>query len=764
MSKPLNLMNFSDNLDQLASMIDSTATSPEQMVEEATEICSGVSALSLFPVGGDEDLSIPWEGYLEDDTLTVYSATHQMVFSLELNALNSAVLSGPEGITWKISCSEKGTHVVCVDFTGQVYNDILIAEDGEVSDPRDISAGMEELRQEIEEMSNVSEDELPTYIPDQEPPDINLPEIDDLSDVSTGMADGDSDADSDIDDGDDDFGGTEVDDYEPDDSPAFDSSIGSNGISGGGGAGFPGSSNLKRAAGAMAGAAAAKVAASLFSGKKEASKQESAKPEPEKTAPEKNRPEKDVKKPDYKEKPELTKSADESKQKMLLKVRLKNNKEIEIKKFPCIIGRSPEVDLTLNSKAVSRKHAQFIVKDNLIWVEDLGSSNGTFFEKEKISKPLKLLPGFIIRFADIEVEILSCPEPQPEPVDPNKMKTVALNMGDKIKNAQNEQQQEKPVAKPAPQKASKPEPVKKQPAKQSAKKAPEPAKPTHDKKHCPNCGAETEKDAKFCPECGSRMNQEKFCPSCKAKCEKNDKFCPECGTRIDSGSDSDKKNRSSGNRSAKPAEAARPAKPAKSPPPPPPQSSSAGKSSAEKQESAYTPPPPPASPEPSPAKPERIQKSKPVQNLAAKNSNRAPESEDSEYSRRISSDEELEGKALPSVRWVSFIYGIFLLIDTARIIDNRGDAVIDNIGFQRTLGAGICTILFAFIAGASKGLTRNLTLACSAFYIGSKVYSDFGLFSAIAQNPAMIEKNTELIIPVLVVLFAAWLVKRAARR
>ncbi|MGM0600179.1 MAG: FHA domain-containing protein [Candidatus Rifleibacteriota bacterium] len=755
MSQPLNLMNFAADLDELATMVDSTATSAEQMVEDATEICSGVSALSLFPVGGEEDLSIPWEGYLDENTLTVYSATHQMVFSLEFNALNSAVLSGPEGITWKISCSEKGTHVICVDFTGQVYSDVLIAEDGEVSDPRDITAGMEELRQELEEMSDVSEDELPAYMPDQEPPDINLPQIDDLADVSTGASSGDSGEDSDMDDSDDDFADdvedTEFDDYEPD-SPSFNDSS----SLGGGGAGFSGSANLKRAAGVFAGAAAAKVASSFLSGKKERQPEEPKRPEPEKEKKQADKPEK----ADKKDKPAIIKSDKEKSSKMILKLRLKDKSEIEINKFPCIIGRSPDVNLTLNSRAVSRKHAQFIEKDNLIWVEDLGSSNGTFYKDEKLQQPLKLVPGCKIRFADIEVEILGCP--QPEPPDPGKMKTVALNMGDKIKNAQSEKQPEKPVAKPSPEVDEKPEPVKEQ----AQKKAPEPVKPAQKKTKCPDCGAETEKDAKFCPECGSRINQEKFCPSCKAKCAKNDKFCPECGTRVDSTGGSGKNNRpSSGNKSGKPAAPDKSAKPAKTPPPPPPaKSSSAAKSSPEKQKSSYSPPPPAPAPKAKPASsdPESYPKPKPVENLAARNSRRKAEAEDNEYSRRISSDD--ESQTLPSVRWVSFVYGIFLLIDTARIIDNRGEAVLDDIGFLRSLGAGLFTILFAFIAGSGKGVSRNITLACAAFYLGSKIYSDFGLFSALAQNPAMIGKNTELIIPVLAVLGAAWLVKRAANK
>jgi pSer/pThr/pTyr-binding forkhead associated (FHA) protein len=756
----INLVNFADDLDRLASMVDNSGADPEEMVEEAKGICSGIAALSLFPVPAPEDFSIPWEGSLDQDTLTVYSPTHQFIFSLQYNSLNSAVLSGPEGITWKIASSEKGTHIFCADFTGQVFNDVLIDESGDVSDARDISKGMEDLKSELEELAGLSEDELPTYVPDDEPPEPDLPQIDDLADVSTGASSGDLSEDSDMDDSDVDFADdievddedAEFDDYESD-SPSFNDSSSSGGVFGGGSAGFPGSSNLKRAAGAMAGAAAAKVASSLFSGKKEDVKEEPAKPEAKKEKKQADKPEQ----VDKKVKPEIIKSDKEKRSKMMLKLRLKDNKEIEINKFPCIIGRSPEVDLTLNSRAISRKHAQFIEKDKLIWVEDLGSSNGTFFKDAKLQQPLQLLPGHKIRFADIEVEILNCPEP--EPPDPGKMKTVALNMGDKIKNAQSEQQPKTPV-KPVPEVDKKPEPVKKKPQ----KIAPEPAKPAQKKKQCPDCGAEAEKDAKFCPECGSKMNQEKRCPSCGSKCEKHDKFCPECGTRVDSSRGAGKKERpSAGNKSGKPPESARPAKPAKAPPPPSPKGSSVEKPSGEKQKSAYTPPPPPpASPKPSAEKPKKSQKSKPVQNLAAKNSNRAPEAEDNEYSRRISSDD--EGQTLPSVRWVSFVYGIFMLLDIARIIDNKGDSVMDEVGFQRTLGAGICTIFFAFIAGSGKGVCRNITLGCAAFYLGSKIYSDFGLFSALVQNPAMIEKNSELIIPVLAVLGAAWLIKRAANR
>jgi hypothetical protein len=51
-------------------------------------------------------------------------------------------------------------------------------------------------------------------------------------------------------------------------------------------------------------------------------------------------------------------------------------------------GNFPEIDLTIQdvSSSVSRKHAQ-LVKDELhVFVEDLGSSNGTFVNEQKVSE------------------------------------------------------------------------------------------------------------------------------------------------------------------------------------------------------------------------------------------------------------------------------------------------------------------------------------------------------------------------------------------
>jgi pSer/pThr/pTyr-binding forkhead associated (FHA) protein len=51
-----------------------------------------------------------------------------------------------------------------------------------------------------------------------------------------------------------------------------------------------------------------------------------------------------------------------------------------------VVGRSSDLDMVLVEDMVSRKHARIAMQADQIWIEDLGSTNGTFVNGEKIKR------------------------------------------------------------------------------------------------------------------------------------------------------------------------------------------------------------------------------------------------------------------------------------------------------------------------------------------------------------------------------------------
>jgi pilus assembly protein CpaF len=57
---------------------------------------------------------------------------------------------------------------------------------------------------------------------------------------------------------------------------------------------------------------------------------------------------------------------------------------VELSGDRLVIGRSTECEVILRNKDVSSQHAQLVKRDKVVWLQDLGSSNGTLFQKKKI--------------------------------------------------------------------------------------------------------------------------------------------------------------------------------------------------------------------------------------------------------------------------------------------------------------------------------------------------------------------------------------------
>ncbi len=69
---------------------------------------------------------------------------------------------------------------------------------------------------------------------------------------------------------------------------------------------------------------------------------------------------------------------------------------VAVTDLPAIIGRSPDVDLTIDDETVSRQHAELRGDREHLEIEDLGSSNGTTLNGNALAGPISLHDGDLV--------------------------------------------------------------------------------------------------------------------------------------------------------------------------------------------------------------------------------------------------------------------------------------------------------------------------------------------------------------------------------
>lgn len=72
-----------------------------------------------------------------------------------------------------------------------------------------------------------------------------------------------------------------------------------------------------------------------------------------------------------------------------------------------LVGRHQAADIVLQAAEISRKHAAFLLKDDALWVQDLGSSNGTFVNDVQIAQETLLKQDDIVQFASLKFSVLA---------------------------------------------------------------------------------------------------------------------------------------------------------------------------------------------------------------------------------------------------------------------------------------------------------------------------------------------------------------------
>lgn len=81
--------------------------------------------------------------------------------------------------------------------------------------------------------------------------------------------------------------------------------------------------------------------------------------------------------------------------------------EIPLNPLPQTLGRDEHLTCTISAPTVSRNHARIEIYNQMLLIVDLGSSNGTFVNRQRISVPTAIDHGDIIHLGTTELRLIN---------------------------------------------------------------------------------------------------------------------------------------------------------------------------------------------------------------------------------------------------------------------------------------------------------------------------------------------------------------------
>ena len=141
------------------------------------------------------------------------------------------------------------------------------------------------------------------------------------------------------------------------------------------------------------------------------------------------------------------------------------SQEVALSRPAYIAGRATDCGLRLGGDALSRHHCEFTVEDGALFVRDMGSSNGTFVNRNRAAGKVKLEAGDLVSLGDHVFLVRLAGKPEfidaEESFDEGFVKPGAARSAAAPQAApqQAPPKQAAPAAQPKAQPASKPKPL-----------------------------------------------------------------------------------------------------------------------------------------------------------------------------------------------------------------------------------------------------------------------------------------------------------------